>query len=235
MHYNLTMKISALYGTSPWYDYFLVRFPAILGPHLIFLFGLPYCIVHTRTTRLVRRQVLYLTFFVVWTLICYSFVAHKEFRFILPVLPTCIVLVSYVLSTLAREAMSCKATLRTLSTLRIAKWLHIIFMLVNVIGFIFCGYVHRQGGVNVMSAIRNSNEHYKSLDVISPCFFTPGLSYIHNKVDNFYFPNCPIKLDPNTKALLPHDDFLYRRHPVQYVNWRYNHKMPSTNQINSDR
>lgn len=88
---------SALYGTHPWHWYFTEGFPQILGLHTpLFALGVwragqgMRVAGHPRSARALfgrfhlSRQMLWV---VLWDNLFYSLNAHKELRFVLPVLP----------------------------------------------------------------------------------------------------------------------------------------------------
>ncbi|XP_035299697.1 GPI mannosyltransferase 3 isoform X4 [Cricetulus griseus] len=82
LKFNVLQNLGTFYGSHPWHWYFSQGFPVVLGTHLpFFIHG---CFLAPR-----RLHILLLT--VLWTLLVYSMLGHKEFRFIYPVLPFCMV------------------------------------------------------------------------------------------------------------------------------------------------
>uniref|UniRef100_A0A4W5MBR1 Mannosyltransferase n=1 Tax=Hucho hucho TaxID=62062 RepID=A0A4W5MBR1_9TELE len=79
---NVFHNVADFYGSYPWHWYFTQGFVVVIGPHLpFFLYG---CTLASK-----RYRIMLIT--IVWTVMVYSCLAHKEFRFIYPVLPFCMV------------------------------------------------------------------------------------------------------------------------------------------------
>lgn len=74
--FNVAQGGGSFYGTHPWHWYITQGYPLIMGTMLI-----PFIMGAYRA----RNKVL--LFLIMWTIFCYSFFAHKEHRFIMPVLP----------------------------------------------------------------------------------------------------------------------------------------------------
>lgn len=82
LKFNVLQNLGTFYGSHPWHWYFSQGFPAVLGTHLPFF-------IHGCFLAPKRYRILLVT--VLWTLLIYSMLSHKEFRFIYPVLPFCMV------------------------------------------------------------------------------------------------------------------------------------------------
>ncbi|XP_042332394.1 GPI mannosyltransferase 3 isoform X2 [Sceloporus undulatus] len=80
--FNVLQNLATFYGSHPWHWYLTQGLPAVLGPHLPFF-------IHG-CFQAPRRYHLFLVV-VLWTVAVYSMLGHKEFRFIYPVLPLCMV------------------------------------------------------------------------------------------------------------------------------------------------
>uniref|UniRef100_A0A8C2EXF8 Mannosyltransferase n=1 Tax=Cyprinus carpio TaxID=7962 RepID=A0A8C2EXF8_CYPCA len=82
LKFNVLHNVAVFYGAHPWHWYFTQGLPVVLGPHLpLFLHG---CSLATK-----KHRILLIT--VLWTTAIYSLLAHKEFRFVYPVLPLCMI------------------------------------------------------------------------------------------------------------------------------------------------
>ncbi|XP_076462738.1 GPI alpha-1,2-mannosyltransferase 3-like [Babylonia areolata] len=76
LHFNVVSGGSGFYGRHPWHWYLTQGVPVTLGPHLLpFLLGA--C----------RSQQPALLLLILWQVFVLSLLAHKEFRFLLPLLP----------------------------------------------------------------------------------------------------------------------------------------------------
>jgi phosphatidylinositol glycan class B len=79
LRFNVLDSHSQLYGSHPWHWYFTQGVPTLLGTML------PFAALGLWRRRASHRHTLVWLAF--WTLCCYSLIAHKEFRFVLPLLP----------------------------------------------------------------------------------------------------------------------------------------------------
>eukprot|EP00850_Spirogloea_muscicola_P018611 SM000172S03084 [mRNA] locus=s172:193184:196341:+ [translate_table: standard] len=89
LRFNVLAGGAAAYGTHPWHWYFSQGFPVMLGTLL------PLAALGAWWSP--ERGPAWL---VLWTLACYSPLAHKEFRFVLPVLPLAIMYAGHALAVL---------------------------------------------------------------------------------------------------------------------------------------
>lgn len=115
-----------------------------------------------------------LLFAIVWTLLVYSLLPHKEFRFIYPVLPFCMIF--------------CGISLASLKTWR--RVTAAILVVLNLLPALYTGLIHQRGTLDVMGHLQglcdvNSSSSLKP-DVLflMPCHSTPYYSHLH----------CPIKM-----------------------------------------
>ncbi|KAH0619758.1 hypothetical protein JD844_014015 [Phrynosoma platyrhinos] len=82
LKFNVLQNMATFYGSHPWHWYLTQGLPVVLGPHMpFFIHG---CFQAPKRHRLFLVVVL-------WTVAVYSMLSHKEFRFIYPVLPLCMV------------------------------------------------------------------------------------------------------------------------------------------------
>ncbi|CAG0910228.1 unnamed protein product, partial [Cyprideis torosa] len=70
---NILRGLGSFYGTHPWFWYFLVGLPTLLGPHLVpFLMSLGS----------IPRSIWPLLATILFSVVCLSVLPHKEFRFL---------------------------------------------------------------------------------------------------------------------------------------------------------
>ncbi|KAA0715260.1 GPI mannosyltransferase 3 [Triplophysa tibetana] len=161
---NVLESVGEFYGTHPWHWYFSQGFLVVVGPHLpLFLHG---CSLSSK-----KHRILLIT--IIWTTVIYSFLAHKEFRFIYPVLPFCVVF--------------CGMSLAKLQTWR--KPAAVLLLVSNLIPALYTGLIHQRGTLDVMSELQplcDLSGGQRSPDVLflMPCHSTPLYSHLH----------CPLKL-----------------------------------------
>lgn len=85
--YNIIQGVGSFYGTHPWYWYYSTGLPMILGINFLpFLFGSIDTVRHYDAFPIRRKLLMTL----ITSLTAYSFIEHKEIRFILPLLPICL-------------------------------------------------------------------------------------------------------------------------------------------------
>ncbi|KAL0601139.1 GPI mannosyltransferase 3 [Plecturocebus cupreus] len=186
LKFNVLQNLGTFYGSHPWHWYFSQGFPVILGTHLPFF-------IHGCFLAPKRYQILLVT--VLWTLLVYSMLSHKEFRFIYPVLPFCMVFCGYSLThlkTWKKPALS-------------------FLFLSNLFLALYTGLVHQRGTLDVMSHIQkvcynNPNKPSASVFVMMPCHSTPYYSHVHCPLP-MRFLQCPPDLTGKSQYLDEADIF----------------------------
>lgn len=168
---NILNEIGSFYGTHPWYWYVNTGLPAILGISLIpFLLSVFVAIKSWEDSK--YRQILLMS--IISTIFFYSLLPHKEFRFLLQILPMCLFCVA--------EFM--KDWSRTKSPLLI--WFTAIVILVsNVVPAGYFGMVHQQGTLKVMDKLSDIAHTYKDdngngakILFLMPCHSTPFYRWV---------------------------------------------------------
>ncbi|CAH1773769.1 unnamed protein product [Owenia fusiformis] len=92
LEFNVLHDMGSFYGSHPAHWYLTQGLPVVLATHTIpFLMGLP---------RIRHPAVLAI---IVWLLFAYSMLGHKEFRFIMPILPLCMHICGRYISYVVRE------------------------------------------------------------------------------------------------------------------------------------
>ncbi|GAB1294428.1 GPI mannosyltransferase 3 [Apodemus speciosus] len=186
LRFNVLQNLGTFYGSHPWHWYFSQGFPVVLGTHLpFFIHG---CFLAPR-----RLHILLLA--VLWTLLVYSMLGHKEFRFIYPVLPFCMVFCGYSLAHLKAWR---KAALSFL-------------LLSNVPLALYTGLAHQRGTLDVMNHIqrvcpRGPEPASASVFIMMPCHSTPYYSHVHCPL-SMRFLQCPPDLTGKTQYLDEADMF----------------------------
>lgn len=172
---NVLENVGSTYGVQPWHWYFTVGLPTILGP-----FTIPFVIGVVQTLRNHQKypdrvNLLIATLF---SLIVYSCLAHKEFRFVLPLLPICLHIAADLLKNWSRDAP------------RWAIWLVALALLTfNAIPAVYLSWTHQRGTLDIMQPIeriareyRDSDGHRAKFLFLMPCHSTPFYSHVHQNV-----------------------------------------------------
>ncbi|XP_012904734.2 GPI mannosyltransferase 3 isoform X3 [Mustela putorius furo] len=186
LKFNVLQNLGTFYGSHPWHWYFSQGFPAVLGTHLPFF-------IHGCFLAPKRYRILLVT--VLWTLLVYSMLSHKEFRFIYPVLPFCMVFCGYSLNhlkTWKKPALS-------------------FLFLSNMLLALYTGLVHQRGTLDVMTHVQElcynkPNKSSASVFIMMPCHSTPYYSHVHYPLP-MRFLQCPPDLTGKSQYLDEADIF----------------------------
>ncbi|XP_053573474.1 GPI mannosyltransferase 3 [Bombina bombina] len=167
LKFNVLQNIGSFYGSHPWHWYITQGFPVILGSHLPFFFH--GCFLTPRRYRILLVAV-------AWTLLIYSMLSHKEFRFIYPVLPLCMIFCGFSIS-------------------RLKKWKKpaISFLVLsNLLPALYTGLIHQRGALDIMVHIQPlcKTNSTTSLFVLMPCHSIPYYSHVHCPL-HMNFLECP--------------------------------------------
>ncbi|CAL8359636.1 unnamed protein product [Gadus morhua 'NCC'] len=172
LRFNVLHGLAAFYGSHPWHWYLSQGFAAVVGPHLpFFLHG---CSLASR-----RYRVLLVT--IVWTLMVYSFLPHKEFRFIYPVLPFCMLFCGMSLAHLKARRRAAAGVL----------------LVANLLPALYTGLVHQRGALDVMTRLQElceppgpAGSPSPEVLFLMPCHSTPYYSHVHCPL-RMRFLECP--------------------------------------------
>ena len=184
---NVFDGIGTFYGSHPFYWYLSSGLPAILG-----IDSIPFCLAITNAMKSwddsKERKVILASIFS--TIIGLSLISHKEFRFLLQVLPLCLYLIVQYLSKWSRNQ----------SKLLIWFVAAVIFV-ANALPAGYLGFVHQQGTIKVMEKISDVAQNYKHKEGLAPkifflmpCHSTPYYSHVHANI-TMRFLTC----EPNFK------------------------------------
>ncbi|XP_059620266.1 GPI mannosyltransferase 3-like [Phlebotomus argentipes] len=168
---NVWQNIGSFYGSQPWHWYLSTGLPAVLG-----IATIPFILAIVDSLKKVsigdsRRLILVIS--IGTTLVVFSALPHKEFRFILPILPMCLYLSADHLSH-----WSHKASNRTL-------WAAALTLLVgSALPAAYLGQYHQRGTVEVMPVLAKIAREHKTANFLflMPCHSTPLYSHIHANV-----------------------------------------------------
>ncbi|XP_071478286.1 GPI mannosyltransferase 3-like [Diadema antillarum] len=172
--FNFINDFGAFYGTHSWHWYFTQGFPVVMGTHIpCFLMG----------AKMAFRRHSILLFTIVWTICIYSFASHKEFRFIYPVVPICMLFCGMFMEHVHQTGKSTPL---------------VLYLLLNIPACVFFGLLHQRGVLDVMGHARQlAQEHVagqqRSLLFLMPCHSTPYYSFVHEELP-MRFLECPPNL-----------------------------------------
>ncbi|XP_048812839.1 GPI mannosyltransferase 3 [Lagopus muta] len=194
LKFNVLQNLGTFYGSHPWHWYFTQGLPVILGTHLpFFIHG---CVMAPKRYRIFLGAV-------IWTVLVYSTLSHKEFRFIYPVLPFCMFFCGYSLKHLKAWKKSAASFL----------------LLSNLIPALYTGLIHQRGSLDVMNHIQQlCNSSYQSqafVFIMMPCHSTPFYSHVHCPL-KMRFLQCPPDLTGNESYVDEAD--LFYSNPLGWLN-----------------
>lgn len=196
---NVLEGVGSFYGSHPFYWYLSSGLPAVLGIGII-PFYLAIFDTITSWNESKERQVLLGS--IIFTLLSFSALPHKEFRFLLPILPMCLHVITNYMSSWSR----------TKSTLTIWAAVIVIFV-ANFVPAGYLGYVHQQGTMKVMDRLADVAHNYKTSQGVAPkiffmmpCHSTPYYSHIHANV-SMRFLSCEPNFDNEPKYVDEADKF----------------------------
>jgi phosphatidylinositol glycan class B len=169
--FNVLKGHSAMYGTHPWHWYLSQGAPAVLGTSLPLLLVLP-CLNRATTT-------LGLLALGGWTVLAYSLLAHKEFRFIMSLVPVASVLAGHALDLLL-----------SLKKWRVLGRFGCAALLINLPALLWFCLIHQRGTLDVMTFLRSNITDGSSVFFLMPCHSTPYYSHIHRNIQ-MEFLECP--------------------------------------------
>lgn len=183
------------YGTHPWHWYFSQGFPAMIFSCIPLLVAGIWWSKQWRLAGLIA-----------WVLSLYSILGHKEFRFVLPVLPLAMMFAGYGLATMEPSCANQMSKSRTLQSDTSAKtsvhrisqeasvkhYSRNLLFLATVVGLLatnvptalYMSLVHQRGSEAVMHYLSSEavKGHVKSVMFLMPCHSTPFYSFLHVNV-----------------------------------------------------
>ncbi|GAA5810680.1 hypothetical protein MFLAVUS_004106 [Mucor flavus] len=201
---NVVNNISLFYGVHTWHWYISQGIPVIFTTFLPLLaYGL-YCIY--RDSKIYNRvkSLLYLS---LWVIVVYSLLAHKEFRFIFPIVPILLMITAY--------------GIQQLGSVRWRKRTFILLVVTQLPLALYLSLWHQRGVMDVMHWLRT--QPATSVSVLMPCHSTPWYSILHKETP-MWFLTCEPPLDPTS---LDESDSFYQD-PVSFLQTQQDHLWPTS-------
>ncbi|EXB94916.1 GPI mannosyltransferase 3 [Morus notabilis] len=177
LKFNFLSSGGDYYGTHKWHWYFSQGF-------IVMLFSfLPFSIAGIMQSKQWKLSGL-----IAWVLGLYSLLGHKEFRFVLPVLPIALMFSGYSLAAISiRNSPNGK---RKESSSVSGKWppklrLPVLFLLAtNIPMALYMNLIHQRGSEDVMNHLSKEVLYgkVKSILFLMPCHATPYYSTLHRDI-----------------------------------------------------
>ncbi|XP_078443491.1 alg9-like mannosyltransferase family isoform X2 [Wolffia australiana] len=195
LKFNLLSSGGDYYGTHKWHWYFSQGFPAMLFTFLPFsLMGV------------IQSKKWKLSGLILWVLGVYSILGHKEFRFVLPVLPLALVFSGYFLATAPAPSCHLRKQRKSSSFYQLCpsrKTLVLFLIATNVPMALYMSLVHQRGSEDVMNFLAHEARDGKAKAILflTPCHATPYYSTLHRNV-TMQFLDC----SPNFEGAMDESD-----------------------------
>ncbi len=167
IQFNVIQQMSHLYGVQPWHWYFTQGLPVILGFQVIpFLWA-------CKSFKNFTRNLKFLFLILIYVITVYSVFAHKEFRFIFPIVPICIIYISIGTQNLKERSQSSF----------IWKVLVAMYVILNVIIMLYFSLVHQRGTMDVVRVLNDKipNEKLTNVLFLMPCHHVPSYAMFASK------------------------------------------------------
>ncbi|KAB1204157.1 GPI mannosyltransferase 3 [Morella rubra] len=207
LKFNFLSSGGDYYGTHKWHWYFTQGFPVMLFSFLPFSIA---GIMQSKQWKLFGL--------IAWVLGVYSVLGHKEFRFVMPVLPIALMFSGYAIAKLktpdspdTEKKRSLKIHIRVPSKMRYS----ILFLLLtNIPMALYMCLVHQRGTEDVMIYLSKEahNDKVKSILFLMPCHATPYYSTLHCNLP-MRFLDC----SPGDQRELPDESDRFMMDPVSFV------------------
>lgn len=211
---NVFYKIGDLYGTQHLLWYIVCGLPVLLGCYYI-IFLLCIWQIMKNPSYFHHQAVMLAT--ICWTLGIYSLLSHKEFRFLLPLLPMCI----YICT-------SCTFPLNIKFSKAGKKMLVGLLIITNILPGLYFSLIHQRGSLDVMNILHkeilNANNTENML-FLTPCHTTPLYSHLHVNV-SIRILTCEPNFTNDTNYIDEADMFF--ANPMHWLDENYNSNKNTT-------
>lgn len=216
LKFNFLSSGGDYYGTHKWHWYFTQGFSAML------LTFLPFSIVGIFKSKEWRLSGL-----IAWVLGVFSILGHKEFRFVLPVLPIALMFAGYSLAVMSKPHLSDpKKQPKLCSKYPSRVHLAVLFLILsNVPMALYMSLIHQRGSEDVMFYLSKEarDGKVKSILFLMPCHSTPYYATLHH--------NLPMRIldcTPSDSKGIPDESDRFMMDPVGFVTDMFrNSSLPS--------
>ncbi|KAM5554037.1 mannosyltransferase APTG1-like [Rosa sericea] len=218
LRFNFLSSGGDYYGTHKWHWYFTQGFSV-----MVFSF-LPFSIAGIMQSKQWKLSGL-----IAWVLVLYSVLGHKEFRFVLPVLPIALIFSGYSLTAL-KTSVSGNGQRKKSADYHnkfSAKMLLAIFFLLatNIPMALYMSLVHQRGTEDVTYYLSKEVVEGKVTDILflMPCHATPYYSTVHRNLP-MRFLDCT----PSEEKGIPDESDQFMMDPVGFASeFAKNWSLPS--------
>ncbi|XP_058754811.1 mannosyltransferase APTG1 isoform X2 [Vicia villosa] len=179
LKFNFLSSGGDYYGTHAWHWYFTQGFTVMIFSHI------PFCIAG-----IIYSKQWKFTGLLAWVLGFYSILGHKEFRFVLPVLPIALMFSGYSLAMIEDPGAGSPQYKEKEFSKKRNKFppkmtAAILFLLAtNIPMALYMSLVHQKGPEDVMNHLAKEafQGKVKSILFLTPCHATPFYSMLHHNL-----------------------------------------------------
>ncbi|KNE54667.1 hypothetical protein AMAG_00625 [Allomyces macrogynus ATCC 38327] len=228
--FNVQHGIASYYGEHPWHWYLTNALPTLLGPYLLLVPLVARAwISHPVVGRVTAGTVL-----------MYSFLPHKEFRFLACIFPLLLIAVGMALAVLNTKQLAWPlphppaGILVRAAHRRVTRFSTMATLAVTSFALaIYTARVHQRGVIDVMYYLRAqiaAQPDTTSIYFLMPCHSTPLYSYLGRNVRTGWL-TCepPVFMDAAARAeYLDEDRAFYARIEPSLKEWNWRDRWAST-------
>ncbi|KAM0841785.1 hypothetical protein ACQ4PT_058791 [Festuca glaucescens] len=200
LKFNLFSSGGDYYGTHVFHWYFTQGFPSMIWTFLpLLVFG----VINSREWRI--------SGLIAWVLGVYSLLGHKEFMFVLPVLPLALMFSGYCLASMSQFKGKSLHEKRHFSKLQLSV---ILLVITNVPMALYMSLFHQRGTEDAMFYLSKEahDGRVNSVLFLMPCHSTPYYSSLHSSLPMRFLDCTP---SDNKGTLDESDRFLMN--PLDFV------------------
>ncbi|XP_076260440.1 phosphatidylinositol glycan anchor biosynthesis class B [Rhynchophorus ferrugineus] len=215
LKFNVFNDVASIYGVHPWHWYLSNGLPSVLGILIVPFIMATLIILKARKN---HPNELWILGCIVFSLFILSCLPHKEFRFILPLLPMILYITSKFLAAWSRKANMWHIWL-----------ISAVIFIWNVIPAWYIGYNHQRGTLDVMNILgqfAQTDSNNTSFLFLMPCHSTPLYSHIHVNV-TARFLTCNPNLNNISSYVDEADAFYHNPNAWLRNNYPPNSNLPS--------
>lgn len=206
VYHNILHSVAEIYGTHSFWWYFTQGFPLMLGSFVpLFVSTLLSLFTMQKSECSIPKTYVLI---VLWNLLIYSVLSHKEFRFVYPALYVALLVCGEPLQRLWNKA----------------KPLAILLLCAQVPFMLFFGLYFQRGPIDVMNQLRSEMRDGMAVEFLTPCHSTPYWAYMHERGRSspsiqMSFLDC----SPQPLGVLDEAE-IFKSNPLDFVRERYNNQ-----------
>lgn len=219
---NVVHSVSSFYGVYAWHWYITLGIPVILSIHLPLYF---FQGIKMAFKKAVSAQVRTLLGMCAWTVVVFSLLAHKEVRFLQPLVPWFHLIAAL---GLAKRRPSNPSSLST-AFLALPSWMRTwVYVQLPFFVYLAAFHAHAQVGVTThLHHVASSSKTPSTVGFLMPCHSTPWQSHMHvfpwgsgGDDGRAWFLACPPPPQPHLTGYWDQSDF-FLADPLQYMRTRF--------------